>query len=131
MYDSIYRKQIDYTVKIYLFTILNFYFCFLESHHQYELAIRLAGYQPTRGMFDEEYDDQAECVLQLLHEPIWIDREAKTILNSNLLYQQLNATIIDIFNERLLERYRRREIVKDYGLVAFNKHQLWIKSIEV
>jgi len=38
---------------------------------------------------------------------------------------------MDIFNERLQERYRRREVVKNYGLVAFNKHILWIKSIEV
>jgi len=93
--------------------------------------MRLAGYQPARGMFDEEYDDQAECILELLDEPIWIDEKGKTILESSLIYQELYNAIIDIFDERLRERYRRREIIKDYGLVAFNKHQLWIKSIEV
>ncbi|XP_060869407.1 transcriptional adapter 2-alpha [Metopolophium dirhodum] len=102
-----------------------------ESHHQYELAIRLAGYQPARGSFEEEYDNQAECILQLLDEPTWIDQESKTILESNVFYKRLNTTIFDIFNERLHERYRRREIVKDYGLIAFNKHQLWIKSMEM
>lgn len=95
------------------------------------MAIRLAGYQPARGEFEEEYDDQAECILQLLNEPIWIDQETKKMLESDSLYQELNTTIVDIFNERLQERYRRRQIVKDYGLVAFNKHQLWIKSMEV
>lgn len=104
---------------------------FSESHHQYELAIRLTGFQPARGSFEEEYDDQAECILQLLNEPIWIDETSKSILESNLIYQRLNETIIDIFYERLQERYRRRKIVKDFGLVAFNKHQLWIKSMEV
>lgn len=53
------------------------------------------------------------------------------MLETNSLYQELNTTVIDIFNERLQERFRRRKIVKDYGLVAFNKHQLWIKSMEV
>lgn len=106
-------------------------FYFLESYHQYELAIRLAGYQPARGSFEEEYDNQAECILQLLNEPIWIDQTSKTILESNLLYQRLNTTILDIFNERLQERHRRKQIIKDYGLIAFNKHQLWIKSMEV
>jgi len=85
----------------------------------------------VRGSFEEEYDNQAECILQLLNEPIWIDQTSKTILESNVLYQRLNTTILDIFNERLHERYRRRQIVKDYGVIAFNKHQLWIKSMEV
>lgn len=106
-------------------------FYFIESYHQYELAIRLAGYQPARGSFEEEYDNQAECILQLLDEPTWIDQESKTILESNVFYKQLNATIFDIFNERLHERYRIRQIIKDYGLITFNKHQLWIKSMEV
>jgi len=112
-------------------SLFKFPFYFLESYHQYELAIRLAGYQPARGSFEEEYDNQAECLLQLLDEPTWIDQKSKSILESNLLYKQLNTTIFDIFNERLQERYRRRQIVRDYGLVAFNKHQLWIKSMEV
>ncbi|KAE9530712.1 hypothetical protein AGLY_011174 [Aphis glycines] len=102
-----------------------------ESYHQYELAIRLAGYQPARGSFEEEYDNQAECILQLLNEPIWIDQTSKTILESNVLFQRLNTTILDIFNERLQERHRRKQIIKDYGLIAFNKHQLWIKSMEI
>ncbi|XP_050537686.1 transcriptional adapter 2-alpha [Daktulosphaira vitifoliae] len=101
-----------------------------ESYHQYEIAMRLAGYQPLRGEFDEEYDDQAECILQLLNEPIWVDESTKELLESNL-YKKLNRTIVDIFNERLQERYRRRKVVKDYGLISFSKHQLWIKSIEV
>lgn len=95
------------------------------------MAIRLAGYQPARGTFEEEYDDDAERILQLLNEPLWTDNKTKQIIESNVLYQKLNETILDIFNERLQERYRRRKIVRDYGLVAFNKHQLWIKSIEV
>lgn len=103
----------------------------LESYHQYEVAIRLAGYQPARGSFEEEYDDQAECILQLLNEPTWINKKSSTILESNSVYYQLNETILDIFSERLKERYRRKQVVKDYGLVAFNKHQLWIKSLEV
>lgn len=70
-------------------------------------------------------------MLELLNEPIWIDPTSKYILESNVLYKRLNETIIDIFYKRLQERYRRRQIVKDYGLVAFNKHQLWIKSMEV
>jgi len=60
-----------------------------------------------------------------------MDQTTKSILKLNSSYQQLNKTILDIFGERLQERYRRKQIVKDYGLVAFNKHQLWIKSIEV
>lgn len=104
---------------------------FLESRHQYELAIRLGGYNPARGTFEEEYDDQAECLLELLNESTWINKTTKTTLKSNLLQEKLNATIIDIFNERLQERYRRKQIIKDYGLVAFNKHQLWMKSMEV
>lgn len=104
---------------------------FLECYHQYELAIRLAGYQPARGAFEEEYDDQAECLLELLNTPITINETTKTILKSNVPYQNLNSTIMDIFNEKLQERYRRRKIIKDYGLVAFNKHQLWMKSMEV
>lgn len=106
-------------------------FFFLESHHQYEVAIRLAGYQPSRGTFEEEYDDQAECILQLLNEPMWIDPKTKTTIELNVLNQQLNESILDIFNDRLQERYRRKQIVRNYGLVAFNKHQLWIKSMEV
>jgi len=91
----------------------------------------LAGYQPARGSFEEEYDNQAECILQLINEPIEINQTTKTISESNPLYQQLNETILDIFSERLQERHRRKQIVKDYGLVLFNKHQLWIKSFEV
>lgn len=91
----------------------------------------MAGYQPARGSFEEEYDNQAECILQLINEPIEINQTTKTVLESNPLYQQLNETILDIFNERLQERHRRKQIVKDYGLVLFNKHQLWIKSFEV
>lgn len=103
----------------------------LESHHQYELAIRLAGYQPARGSFDEEYDNDAEDILQLLNEPILVNQAAKIVLESNLLYQQLNETILDIFGKRLQERLKKKQVVRDYGLVAFNKHQLWIKSLEV
>lgn len=91
----------------------------------------MAGYQPARGSFEEEYDDQAECILELLNDPTWINQKPSTILESNSVYYQLNETILDIFSERLKERHRRKEIVKDYGLVAFNKHQLWIKSLEV
>ncbi|XP_050419702.1 transcriptional adapter 2-alpha isoform X2 [Adelges cooleyi] len=100
-----------------------------ESFHQYELAMRLAGYQPLRGEFDEEYDDQAEDILKLLNEPIWMDETSKKLLETDF-YKKLCGTIADIFNERLQERYRRRKVVKDYGLVCFNKQQLWIKSME-
>lgn len=43
----------------------------------------------------------------------------------------MNEVIAEIFIDRLQERYRRRQIVKDYGLVEYNRHQLWIKSLEV
>uniref|UniRef100_A0A2S2QLR2 Transcriptional adapter 2-alpha n=1 Tax=Sipha flava TaxID=143950 RepID=A0A2S2QLR2_9HEMI len=102
-----------------------------ESYHQYEVAMRLAGYQPACGTFEEEYDDQAEDVIQLLNEPIWIDQETKLSLESNLIQQKMNEVIMDIFIDRLQERYRRKQLVKDYGLVEYNKHQLWIKSMEV
>jgi transcriptional adapter 2-alpha len=93
--------------------------------------MRLAGYQPACGTFEEEYDDQAEDVIQLLNEPIWIDQETKLSLESNLIQQKMNEVIMDIFIDRLQERYRRKQLVKDYGLVEYNKHQLWIKSMEV
>lgn len=91
----------------------------------------MAGYQPARGLFEEEYDDQAECILQLLDEPIENNQIPKIVLESNTLYEQLNETVLDIFRERLEERHRKKQIVKDYGLVLFNKHKLWIKSLEV
>lgn len=43
----------------------------------------------------------------------------------------MNDVIVDIFIDRLKERYRRKQIVKDYGLVEYNRHQLWLKSMEV
>lgn len=66
-----------------------------------------------------------------MNEPIGIDQETKLSLESNLIQQKMNEVIMEIFIDRLQERYRRRQIVKDYGLVEFNKHQLWIKSMEV
>lgn len=93
----------------------------------------LAGYNPFRGDFKVEYDDNAEQLVILashLHDIVNLEKRniTKQSTQSNKLLIQLQIVLVECYNSRLKERQRRKKIIKNYGLInRKGLHQCYTK----
>jgi transcriptional adapter 2-alpha len=74
---------------------------------------QLAGYMPLRGDFDVEYDNEAELILADME---FSDDDHPT-------ERELKLKVIEIYNQKLAERERRKKFVVDHGLLDYKLHQ--------
>lgn len=90
----------------------------------------MAGYNPYRSDFHTEYDNNAEDVLSLLNYDYQnssynyynnsVNFEAAKINENNdevNLIKELSVKIIEGYNLRLQERKKRKQIIRNYGLI--------------
>lgn len=78
-----------------------------------------AGYNAARSDFEVKFDANAESLVA--HLP--------TICSSSPefpLFSELHCSIIQIYNRRLLERQRRRRIIREHGLIVPRKTATWL-----
>lgn len=75
----------------------------------------MAGYNAARGDFDVEYDNNAEVDIQDLDFMLFEEDEKPS------LGLELQIALLDIYRRRLGERYKRKKLVRDHGLIAMNK----------
>lgn len=72
------------------------------------------GYMPRRDDFEREFDNEVELLISNLR----INPNEEDDLDVDL-----KVAHIDMYNRRLKERFRKKSVVRDYGLVAlFFKH---------
>jgi transcriptional adapter 2-alpha len=73
----------------------------------------MAGYIPWRGEFQVEYQDNGEVILQDL-----------SFDDANTPFErELNLAVVDIYQDILEERWYRKGILRDYGLLSWKNHR--------
>ncbi|XP_045614375.1 transcriptional adapter 2-alpha isoform X1 [Procambarus clarkii] len=78
----------------------------------------MAGYNAARGDFDVEYDNMAEVDIQDLDFMLF-EEDKKPSLGF-----ELQVALLDIYRRRLGERYKRKKLIRDHGLIAMSKSTL-------
>lgn len=84
----------------------------------------LAGYNPVRADFENEYDMNAEDVLGNLHEFNRKDPHYDVLT-------ELQCGIINGYNRRLKERERWKKIIRECGLITLRKLTFWLHRYDV
>lgn len=79
--------------------------------------ISLAGYNAARGDFEYEFDNGAETILSQLNPNVKFKNKHLQDLNISL-----QTAIIDSYNRRLRERFRRKQIIRNHGLIIARKN---------
>lgn len=72
----------------------------------------MAGYMPARGDFSVEYDEYAELDI----------KELEFTSNDDMLWVELQKAVLKMYQSRLGERFRRKCIIKTYGLINMRKN---------
>ncbi|XP_047484715.1 transcriptional adapter 2-alpha-like isoform X1 [Penaeus chinensis] len=75
----------------------------------------MAGYNAARGDFDIEHDHGAESDIQDLDLKLFEDDEKPS------LGMELQIALLDIYRRRLGERFKRKKIMRDHGLIAMSR----------
>ncbi|KAG7172765.1 transcriptional adapter 2-alpha-like isoform X2 [Homarus americanus] len=75
----------------------------------------MAGYNAARGDFDTEYDNNAEVDIQDLDFMLFEEDEKPS------LGTELQVALLDMYRRRLGERYRRKRLIRNHGLIAASK----------
>nr|CAD7398016.1 unnamed protein product [Timema poppensis] len=85
----------------------------------------LGGYNAARGDFDVEYDNYAEAAISQMELDIYKneDEDCKLI-------QSLQVAIFNSYNQRLKDRKRRKQIIRDHGLILIRKTLSWLQRYE-
>ncbi|XP_066254826.1 transcriptional adapter 2-alpha-like isoform X1 [Euwallacea similis] len=84
----------------------------------------VAGYNPPRGDFENEYDKNAEDLVASL-EPIDTEHPCYEIL-TNLQY-----AVAQNYNNRLRERHRRKMVIAQHGLLVLRKTLSWLHRYDL
>ncbi|KAL1491433.1 hypothetical protein ABEB36_012033 [Hypothenemus hampei] len=84
----------------------------------------LAGYNPPRGDFENEYDKNAEDLVASL-ETIDLDDPYYETLTD------LQYAITQSYNNRLRERQRRKSIIAQHGLLLLRKTFTWLHRYDL
>lgn len=86
----------------------------------------MAGYNAVRSEFELEYDSNAEDLISNLnYEPVGrCDPNYELITN-------LQCAIIRSYNRRLLERHRRKTIIRNHGLILSRKTIAWLHRYDM
>lgn len=96
----------------------------------------LAGYNPFRGDFEVEFDNNAEnlvCLARSLddHKNLNSENQTKQTKLSNKLLTELQIVLGECYNSHLKERQKRKEIIKNYGLMNRKGHHRWCTKLQV
>nr|CAB3266784.1 transcriptional adapter 2-alpha [Phallusia mammillata] len=81
-----------------------------DSHR----AQHMAGYLAARGDFIEEYDNYAE----------WDVRDVYFSPDDKPIIKALKLAVVRIYQSRLNERARRKQIIRKFGLINMSNHSL-------
>jgi transcriptional adapter 2-alpha len=84
----------------------------------------LAGYNPARSDFECEFDSTAEDLLSNLKPVDRGDPHFDLVTN-------LQCSIIQIYNRRLVERQRWKRIIREHGLIILRKVHAWLHRYDV
>lgn len=84
----------------------------------------LAGYNPARSDFESEFDSTAEDLLSNLKPVDKDDPHFDLITN-------LQCSVIQSYNRRLIERQRWKKIIRDHGLIVLRKVNAWLHRYDV
>uniref|UniRef100_A0A0B7A9D5 Transcriptional adapter n=1 Tax=Arion vulgaris TaxID=1028688 RepID=A0A0B7A9D5_9EUPU len=88
------------------------------------LSVEMAGYSAARGDFNVEFDNFIE--LDLCHMT-FTDEEEEAVDDDDeddggdMLYRELKLSALDVYRNCLMERQRRKKIVREYGLINVRK----------
>lgn len=96
----------------------------------------LCGYNPYRGDFDVEYDNDAEdlmCIAAMLNDDYENDNSSKSNKSEDLkkLTIDLQLALADCYNSCLKERQKRKYVVKTYGLLNRKGFSQWLTKLQV
>lgn len=86
----------------------------------------IPGYNAARGEFTIEFDDHAETMVAEL--------DSETVEPEDKDYELLTdmqVAIVQAYNERLKERKRRKQIIRQHGLLLLQKTIGWLQRFEV
>ncbi|XP_068219815.1 transcriptional adapter 2-alpha [Palaemon carinicauda] len=75
----------------------------------------MAGYNAARSDFDVEYDHNAELEIQDINFKLF-ENDPKPSLGT-----ELQMCLLDKYRRRLGERFRRKKLIRDHGLIAMSK----------
>lgn len=84
-----------------------------------------AGYNAPRGDFEIEYDNSAETILSNIN----FENIEEDDPDSDLI-KELQFVMIQQYNERLKERFRRKRIIKNHGLFLLRKFPITLHKYE-
>lgn len=84
----------------------------------------LAGYNPARSDFENEYDKNAEDILSTI-EVVDEDDPCHEMLTN------LQCALVKSYNRRLKERDRWKEIIKNHGLLLLRKTISWLHRYDL
>lgn len=85
----------------------------------------LSGYNAARSDFQTNFDHHAE----LLVSELKYDDIDKEDLDFNQA-QNLQVAIISAYNEHLKERFRRKKVIRDHGLISSKKNAIYNRMYE-
>eukprot|EP01035_Chromulina_nebulosa_P017699 gene17699-23289_t len=85
----------------------------------------LPGFMPLREDFDVEFENDAELLLADMEFPL--DKDG--IGTEHPSERDLKLQVINIYNMKLNERYKRKRLAIDYKVVDVSKHQNYEKKL--
>lgn len=90
-------------------------------HVSSTVSQQVAGYNPYRSDFEMNFDNNAESVLSLqsIHEN-----------ENDELMKSLQCSLVMAYNNKLKERRRRYNIIRQHGLIVIRKFYKWIQQFE-
>lgn len=96
-----------------------------RPHFECRATQFIPGYNAARGEFTVEFDDNAELmVAELSSDTIETDDKDYELLTN------MQAAIVEAYNERLRERKRRKQIIRSHGLLLLQKTIGWLQRFE-
>lgn len=86
----------------------------------------LAGYNPARSDFENDYDKNAEDILSTVTTDIFDQDDPYLEMLTNL-----QCALVNSYNRRLKERERWKEIIKTHGLLLLRKTSSWLHRYDM
>ncbi|KAI8046758.1 transcriptional adapter 2A isoform X1 [Drosophila gunungcola] len=89
-----------------------------------------AGYRCARSDFDTPYDTSAESLLSIMvdHRGRYENQEAEESKAEQGVTEELQLGLVRAYNNRLRERQRRYNIMRQHGLIMPNRTVSWISK---
>ncbi|XP_059160863.1 transcriptional adapter 2-alpha-like [Physella acuta] len=94
--------------------------------------VELGGYSAARSDFNYEYDNYIEMDIARISfsddEDVQAEEEGEEMQEEDkIFYKDLNLAVLDVYRNSLLERQRRKKIIRDYGLINLRKWYVYFR----